>query len=147
MEEARRINIFDYEVIGSDLCSEVLRKASTAIYPMQVSGVSFDLKKKYFLKSKDRERSTIRVVPELREKVSFKRLNFVRTPYQIKGFFDVVFFRNVMIYFDKETQLKVLTEICNKIHKGGYLFIGHSESINRLNLPLRQIQPTIFEKI
>ena len=147
LEEARRINIFDYEVIGSDLCSEVLRKASTAIYPMQVSGVSFDLKKKYFLKSKDRERSTIRVVPELREKVSFKRLNFVRTPYQIKGFFDVVFFRNVMIYFDKETQLKVLTEICNKIHKGGYLFIGHSESINRLNLPLRQIQPTIFEKI
>ena len=147
LQEASQVNFFDYEIFGSDLSYEVLKKASKAVYPMNITDIPLGLKKKYFLKSKNREVPTIRVIPELRKKVSFRRLNFARTPYPIEGCFDVVFFRNVMIYFDRETQLKVLTEICNKIHRGGYLFIGHSESISRLNLPLRQIQPTIFEKI
>lgn len=147
LQEAMNKNHFDYEIFASDLSYEILKKASAAIYPMNTIDIPFELKKKYFLKSRNTENPTIRVKPELRKKVTFRRLNFVKTPYPIEGFFDVVFFRNVMIYFDRETQLKVLTEICNKIHKGGYLFIGHSESISSLQLPLRQIQPTIFEKI
>jgi chemotaxis protein methyltransferase CheR len=147
LEEAKANGYFDYEIFASDLSYDILKKASAAIYPLDNADIPLDLKRKYFLKSKNIESSTIRVIPDLRKKVTFRRLNFVKTPYPIEGFFDIVFFRNVMIYFDRETQLKVLTEICNKIHKGGYLFIGHSESISSLKLPLRQIQPTIFEKI
>jgi len=147
LEKTRVNNFFEYEIFGTDLSSDILNKASMAIYPMNIHGLTVDLKNKYFLKSKNKEIPTIRLSKELRSKVTFRRLNFVKIPYPIEGFFDVVFFRNVMIYFDRETQYKVLMEICSKIHKGGFLFIGHSESISKLNLPLRQIQPTIFEKI
>lgn len=147
LQEAKKDTYFDYEIFASDLSYDILKKASAAIYPMDIADIPIDLKRKYFLKSKNIETPTIRVIPDLRKKVSFKRLNLVKIPYPIEGHFDIVFFRNVMIYFDRPTQSKVLTEICSKIHKGGYLFIGHSESISSLNLPLKQIQPTIFEKI
>ena len=61
--------------------------------------------------------------------------------------FDVVFCRNVLIYFDRETQEQVIGKLCNKLKSGGYLFIGHSESIMAMNLPLEQIKPTIFRRI
>ncbi len=65
----------------------------------------------------------------------------------VDGDFDVIFCRNVLIYFDRPTQLDVLKKLCDKIKKGGYLFIGHSESLFQMDLPIRQIQPTIFQRL
>ena len=89
----------------------------------------------------------MRVSPAIRDKVDFKRLNLMNTPYDFTRSFDLIFFRNVMIYFDKETQLKILTAMCQNLNIGGYLFIGHSESLNGLHLPLKAVMPTIFQKI
>jgi chemotaxis protein methyltransferase CheR len=99
------------------------------------------------LKSKDEQKKTVRIVPELRTKVNFRRFNFLGGEINCSQNFNVVFCRNVLIYFDRPTQEKVILKLCSKLEPGGYLFLGHSESISNMKLPLVQIQPTTFKKI
>lgn len=138
----------DFSILGTDISTKILQKAIDAVYKEErVEGIPLELKRKYFLKSKDRENPSVKMSPELRSKVRFERLNFMDSSYSIRDSFDIVFCRNVLIYFDRETQEKVINKICTKINTGGYFFLGHSESIMNMNLPLRQIKPTIFQKI
>ena len=139
----------DFQILGTDISSRVLAKAVNAIYPEdRIANIPIELKKKYFLKSKDRISPTVRVIKELRSKASYQRLNFMNSDYsEIKEMFDIVFCRNVLIYFDRPTQEKVISKLCQKLKYGGYFFLGHSESIMGMNLPLKQIRPTIFVKI
>jgi chemotaxis protein methyltransferase CheR len=138
----------DYEIFCTDLSSRILEKAITAIYPEEkVKEIPLSLKKKYLLKSKDPINKTVRIVPELRSKLSFKRLNFMDAKYHVDKEFDIVFCRNVLIYFDRQTQQEVITKLCGKLKKNGYFFLGHSESITNMDVPLRQIKPTIFRRI
>ena len=67
--------------------------------------------------------------------------------YNVDNGFDIIFCRNVLIYFDRETQEKVINRLCQKLDKGGILFLGHSESITGLKVPLTQLMPTIFQKV
>lgn len=136
-----------YSVVATDLSTKVLNQAIKAVYPISSIGLDLNLKRSYFLKNKNNELELMRVVPKLRDKVSFHRLNLVQTPYSFKNDFDLIFFRNVMIYFDRATQFKILSAMCERLKAGGYLFIGHSESLNGLNLPLQSVKPTIFKRI
>lgn len=139
---------FDFSILGTDISTQILQKALDAVYKDErVEGIPFELKRKYFLKSKDRENPSVKMNAQLRAKVRFERLNFMDNTYSIYDSFDIVFCRNVLIYFDRETQEKVISKICTKINTGGYFFLGHSESIMNMALPLRQIKPTIFQKI
>lgn len=139
---------FDFSILGTDISTKILQKAIDAVYKDdRVIGIPLELKRKYFLKSKDRVNPSVKMNSLLRSKVRFERLNFMESSYSIYESFDVVFCRNVLIYFDRETQEKVINKICSKINTGGYFFLGHSESIMNMNLPLRQIKPTIFQKI
>lgn len=140
---------FDYQILGTDISSRVLSKAVNAIYNEdRIANIPLELKKKYFLKSKDRATPTVRVIKDLRSKAYYQRLNFIDNDYStIKDMFDIVFCRNVLIYFDRPTQEKVIFRLCQKLKYGGYFFLGHSESIMGMNLPLKQIRPTIFQKI
>jgi chemotaxis protein methyltransferase CheR len=139
---------FDFSILGTDISSQILQKAIDAIYKDdRVVGIPYEIKRKYFLRSKDRENSTVKMSALLRSKVRFERLNFMDNSYRIHDTFDIVFCRNVLIYFDRETQEKVINKICTKINSGGYFFLGHSESIMSMNVPLRQIKPTIFQKL
>lgn len=139
----------DFQILGTDISSRVLAKAVSAIYPEdRIANIPIELKKKYFLKSKDRVNPTVRVVKELRSKAYYQRLNFMNSDYgEIKDMFDIIFCRNVLIYFDRPTQEKVISKLCQKLKYGGYFFLGHSESIMGMSLPLKQIRPTIFVKI
>jgi chemotaxis protein methyltransferase CheR len=138
---------FDYRIVGTDLSTHVLYAAANGIYSMErIANIPLTFKKKYFLRSKDNVKQTVRVIPELRDKVTFGRLNFMDTNYGIHEMFDVIFFRNVMIYFDTSTQEKVLNKLCTRLKPGGFLFLGHSESIANLKVPLKQIKPTIYIK-
>lgn len=138
----------DFSILGTDISSRILKSALEAIYKdNRVEGVPLNIKRKYFLKSKDRNSPTVRIIPELRRRVSFARLNFMDTTYNINEMFDVVFCRNVLIYFDRETQEKVINKLCLKLKPNGYFFLGHSESITSMQVPLKQIKPTIFKKI
>lgn len=139
---------FDFSIIGTDISTQILQKAVDAVYKEdRVSIVPFETKKKYFLKSKDRSNPTVKVVSDLRRRVKYGRLNFMDPYYDIGETFDVIFCRNVLIYFDRETQEKVIQRLCDKLRPDGYFFLGHSESIMNMQVPLKQVKPTIFKRI
>ena len=138
----------DYSILGTDISSRILQKAYDAVYTEErVVNIPMELKKKYFLRSKDRVKPTVRLIPEIRKKASYMRLNFMDESYPIQEKFDVIFCRNVLIYFDRETQQNVINRLCTHLKTGGYFFLGHSESITGMNVPLVQLKPTVFMKV
>ena len=137
---------FSYSILASDISTQVLHKASQAIYnEHHVAALPLNIKKRYLLKSKDKEQPTVRIIPKLREKVLFQRINLMDRSWQVEQQ-DIIFCRNVLIYFDRETQLEVVQKLIDKLKTGGILILGHSESLHAFDLPLRQIKPTIFMK-
>lgn len=146
-EYFRKSKRFNYQILGTDISTKVLSEAIDGVYQdAKISNISMDLKKRYFLKSKTPGSNLVRLVPELRKHVQFRRLNFMDNSFDIKTRFDVVFCRNVLIYFEREVQQSVINKLCACIKPGGYLFIGHSESITNMKVPLTQVRPTIFRR-
>lgn len=138
----------DYQIIATDLSTEVLETARKAIYPVSmISPVPFNLRRKYVMDHVDSSRGEVRIDPALRKKVGFGRLNLMDEAYPVRDMQHVIFCRNVLIYFDKPTQKHVLSNLCNCLIPGGYLFIGHSESATGLDLPIKQVANTIFKRI
>ncbi len=149
LNEFKNINAgFDYSLLGTDISQNVLSKAAKGVYPLnKVDIIPIDLKKKYLLKSKDKVNPTVKVRPELQRNLALKYLNLMDTSYSnINEKFDVVFCRNVLIYFDRQTQESVINKLSSHVKYGGYFFIGHSESLTGMNVPLEHIKPTIFRK-
>ena len=139
---------FDFEIFGTDISRRVIEAAETAIYDAALlEPMPAWVRRKYFLRSRDPAQTRVRVVPELRNRVRFQRLNFMASRYDVGEPFDVIFFRNVMIYFDKPTQEKVANRLCERLRPGGYLFVGHSESVSGLNVPLRAMASAVYRKI
>jgi chemotaxis protein methyltransferase CheR len=145
IENNRKI---DFEILGTDISSRILDKAKMGIYPMdRVDVIPLTQKKKYLLRSKDQENPMVRIVPNLRSKARFQRLNLMDSSYNVPKDFDIIFCRNVLIYFDRETQEKVINKLCMHLKPGGYFFLGHSESISGIDVPLKPLKPTMFVKI
>lgn len=139
---------FDFEILGTDISSRILEKATLGIYPIdRVDVVPLAQKKKYLLRSKDQENPRVRIAPFLRSRTRFQRLNLMDASYNVPKEFDLIFCRNVLIYFDRETQEKVINKLCLHLKKGGYFFLGHSESISGIDVPLKPLKPTMFVKI
>ena len=135
---------FGFEIMATDISTNVLQRAFKAVYPEdKIEGMSMDLKKKYILRSKDRKKQLVRIAPELRRMVTFKRLNFMDN-FSFRNKMDIIFCRNVLIYFDRPTQEGLLRKFCANLRRGGHVFIGHSESLTGMDLPLRQIAPTVY---
>ena len=136
-----------FAIRATDLSTEVLQTARRAIYPeAMVSVVPSDLRHRYLLRSRDRSRRLVRIVPELRSWVTFTRLNLMDPNYPVDRDFDVIFCRNVLIYFDKPTQHAVLQRLCRHLRPGGYLFLGHSESLAGMALPLHPVANTVLRR-
>lgn len=138
---------FDFRILGTDISTAVLRLAKTAIYTRDVlAPVPESFVKKYFLSARDKSRGEVRVVPELRRRTHFMRMNLMDASYPVDRDVDIIFCRNVLIYFERETQRKVVEQLCSHLRPGGYLLVGHSESMIHSAVPgLKQIQPTIFK--
>lgn len=148
LEEFLKNKDVDFDILATDLSYRILQKASLAIYPEnRIDMIPLETRKKYFLRGRDKQEKTVRIVPELRSKVNFQRLNLMDSNYFISKEFDIIFCRNVLIYFDRETQEKVINNLITKLRNGGYFFLGHSESISSMKVPLSQIKPTVFKKI
>ncbi len=138
----------DYKILATDISSRVLAKAINAVYPMEsVEQLSYDCKKQYFLKSRDPQANLVRVNKTTREKVKFERLNFMSDRYPVSSPKNIIFCRNVLIYFDKKMQEEVIRKLTDHLIPGGYLFLGHSETIFGMDLPLQTVAPTVFKKI
>jgi len=137
---------FRFKVLATDISSEVLGKAARGVYSQeQARGVPGAVLRKYFLRSKDRDKKLVRVAPEIRRLVEFRQLNFMES-FTFREAKDIIFCRNVIIYFDKPTQARLMQKFCANLKPGGHLFIGHSESLAGQNLPLEQVAPTIYRK-
>jgi len=138
---------FDFEIIGSDISVRVLREAAAATYLAALAEpIPPALRQRYLLRGKTERSGLVRVVPELRAKVRFLRLNFMAEHYPL-GQLHIVFFRNVMIYFDLATQKQVLERVCRVLLPGGFLFIGHTESVSRLGLPVAVESSSVLRRL
>jgi chemotaxis protein methyltransferase CheR len=146
-EYQEKSRVFDYQIFGSDISGRIIKQATEAIYPEEKTVViPGEIKRKYMLKSKDRKKPTLRVKPYIRNKTVFNRQNLIEDRYNLPDNLDIIFCRNVLIYFNRSTQEAVLKKLVNKLKTGGFLFLGHSESISGMDLPLSRVRPTVFRK-
>lgn len=135
----------NFAILGTDISTKVLEHAQRAMYEeAEIAPVPTSLRRKYLMRSKDRLSSLVRISPALRAKVTFRQLNFMNDIYGIQNSFDIVFCRNVLIYFDRKTQESVIRKICRHISPGGYLFVGHSESLAGMDVPVQQVHTAVF---
>jgi chemotaxis protein methyltransferase CheR len=138
---------FSYTVLATDISTTVLREAQKAVYDEQrIAPVPAPMRKKYILRSKNRENQQVRIVPELRSRVEFRWTNLKDPKLAATEKMDVIFCRNVIIYFDRPTQELVINNLCNHLLPGGFVFMGHSENLNGLRIPLTPVAPTIYRK-
>ena len=148
LEENRRIGKRqDYSILCTDLCTQVLAQAVAGMFPeAMIAPVEMELRRRYVMRARDTTRGLVRMAPELRAQLSFARLNLMDEAYPVESDMDLIFCRNILIYFDKPTQSKVLQRLCDHLRPGGYLFLGHSESIVGIDLPVDQIANTVFQR-
>ncbi len=143
-----RLRGFGYSILATDISRAVLKKAAGGIYEHErIEPVPLMMRKKYLLRSKEKKRGLVRVVPALRNTVRFRKLNLMDQNYMLKQTMDIIFFRNVMIYFDRPTQEGILLRLCHHLNVGGYLFIGHSETLTGMELPLTLETNTVYRRI
>lgn len=150
LEEKRRAGLsFDYAILGTDISQRMLERAVAAVYGNdQLTTVSADLQRRYFLSSADPSvKGKSRVVPELRQKVRFRHLNLMDASYPVDRDVDLIFLRNVLIYFDPEDKERVVHRLAAHLRPGGFLLVGHAESMVVRHTSLQQVKPTIFRKV
>ncbi|HBC75468.1 MAG TPA: chemotaxis protein CheR [Candidatus Wallbacteria bacterium] len=134
----------DISILATDISVASIEKAVEGIYQApSIAHVPPVFRQKYFSPTGD---GNFSVKPGLKNMILFRRLNLMRDDYPFKGRFDIIFCRNVMIYFDSPTRASLITRFHRYTGDGGYLFIGHSESISRTTLIYRYIKPAVYQK-
>ncbi|MDH4201134.1 MAG: protein-glutamate O-methyltransferase CheR [Spirochaetia bacterium] len=137
----------NWEIIGTDINETVLEKAVIGIYPLEASEkIPENFLKKYCLRGVRSQYGTFTVVDEIKSRIHFIKMN-LNEPFKNIGLFNLVFLRNVMIYFDQETKIALVDRIYNVIKPSGYLILGHSENLNNISKKFKTLAPTIYQKI
>lgn len=135
-----------FEILATDLDTDVLARAGRAEYDESViAPVPDEWKRRFLRRGTGANAGRVRVNDELRQLVEFRQLNFIERPWKVQGPFDFVFCRNVMIYFDRAVQQRVVSALERNLRPGGYLFISHSESLNGITHGLRWIAPAAYK--
>ncbi len=146
MTLAEHLGSRPWEVMASDISLGVLEKARSSLYPIdQAKHIPQNYLANYCLKGVGSQDGKFLIEKSVRSRVDFRQINLNQTLPKI-GEFDLVFLRNVMIYFDAETKRQVVNRITAQLKPGGYLFIGHSESLNGIVDHLKMIQPSVYRK-
>lgn len=137
----------NWEIVASDISARMLRQAASGHYALtRTEGIPQAYLKKYCLKGIRQHAGTLLIAPELRRQIGFYQQNLTHPLDSRAGNFDVIFLRNVMIYFDAETKNRVLHYLLPALKPGGYLLIGHSETLNGLRQQLVPVEQTIYRK-
>lgn len=138
---------FTFSILGTDISTDVIDQAEAAIYPkVMMEPVPEADRQRYVMTSRDPSNGTVRIVPELRRLVQFHRLNLMDPVYPFDRSLDVIFCRNVLIYFDKPIQKQVVKRLASHLRTGGYLILGHSESMTGAEeLGLTSVLPSIYQ--
>ena len=136
-------SLWDTGLLATDISEDALREAVNGIYPLErVDKIDKPTLQQYF----DFEDGRYRVKEELRRDVMFRKFNLMTSIFPLKGDFDMIFCRNVMIYFDNKTKAELAKKLYDQLRVGGYLFIGHSETLNGLGSQFKHIRSAIYQK-
>ncbi|HOG16720.1 MAG: Chemotaxis protein methyltransferase [Syntrophaceae bacterium PtaU1.Bin231] len=136
----------DARILATDISTRVLKTATRGIYPIEkVNSLPPAILKRHFQRGCGNWNGHVRVKPEVQRMVKFMRFNLMEeAPAEFR--FDVIFCRNVMIYFDKETQSLLVNRFYRCLNKGGYFFVGHSESLTGLKHSFKYVEPSVYRK-
>lgn len=138
---------WDWRILASDISTRVLAQAKTGRYETErIERLPPDTLHRHFLKGTGSAHKTVKVKRTLSDHIAFRRINLMDDVYPIKTQLDVIFCRNVMIYFDRTTQESLLRKFFRYLKVGGYLFVGHSESLQWVPNPFTYVAPTIYQK-
>lgn len=141
------IDSWDARILATDLDSDILSVAKQGVYPAdQIDGISPERRKRWFKRGQGANANTVRIDSAVRDLVHFKQLNLI-DDWPMKGVFDCVFYRNVAIYFARESQIQIVDRIANHLKTGGYLIVGHSESLFGVTKRFESIGHTIYRKV
>lgn len=139
------LHLWDAKILATDLSTRMLATARAGVYSVdRLTDVSNELRERHF-KAVPGDGQRYRVAEHIRRMVHFARLNLM-DEWPMRGPFDAILCRNVMIYFEKATQQRLVNRFHEKLRRGGLLLIGHSESLTGVKHPFRYVQPTVYEK-
>lgn len=134
------------KIIASDLDTNVLEKARAGVYPLErIEKLSPERVRRFFMRGTGAHEGHVRVRPEIARMVSFEQVNLLKDPLPVKGPFDAVFCRNVMIYFDKATQADVVRRLAKVMKPDALMFVGHSESLFHVADTLKLRGKTVYQ--
>lgn len=146
IKEVAGMRPLDAKILATDISTKVLRVAEAAIYPEErVKKISASVLGKYFQIGNGRSEGYYRIKKNIKDIITFKRFNLM-DEFPSESDYDVIFCRNVMIYFDKVTQTKLVNKYYGSLKKDGYFFVGHSESLTSLKHPFKYIEPSVYQK-
>ncbi|MEL7023255.1 MAG: protein-glutamate O-methyltransferase CheR [Pseudomonadota bacterium] len=146
LENLPRTGGFNLEILATDIDSSVVQTAREGVYRWdRVQGLSPACLKRWFLKGRGAQKGNVLVRRALREAVDFRVMNLL-TDWPPVGVFDIIFCRNVVIYFDKPTQATLITRFCEALDSDGLLIMGHSESLHQVSTDFRLLGRTIYKK-
>jgi chemotaxis protein methyltransferase CheR len=133
----------DWRILATDISTRVLKKAEAARFSAErLAVLELGAQRRYFERVPKTDESVVR--PAIKDKITFRRLNLAVPPYPMRGPFDIIFCRNVMIYFDQAVRQRVISAMEGLLRPGGYLLIGHSEALSGIHLGVRMLHPSIF---
>jgi chemotaxis protein methyltransferase CheR len=133
----------DWRILATDISTRVLEKARAGVYESHRLGtVPPEFRVRYFVPAD----AAVQVCPALRKRITFAQFNLMSPRFPFRHGFHYIFCRNVMIYFDRPTQQRLVAQFAAQLQPGGHLLIGHSESLNAIQHPLEYVQPTIYRK-
>ncbi|HOW73679.1 MAG TPA: protein-glutamate O-methyltransferase CheR [Phycisphaerae bacterium] len=138
----------ELKILATDLSVKVLSRAKLGTYEMhRVGTVPANLKARYFQRIRGQDGQLLfQLIPELRKIMTFSRFNLMTPSFPFRHGFHVIFCRNVMIYFDRQTQHTLVNKLASQLRPGGFLMIGHSESLNGIDHPLMYVEPTVYQR-
>ena len=137
----------DWKILATDISTRVLERARGSFYESHRLGtVPPDFRLRYFVAAEDHDNGLVQVNPTLRKRIAFAHFNLMSERFPFRHGFQYIFCRNVMIYFDRPTQERLVARFAAQLRAGGYLLIGHSESLNAVQHSLEYVQPTIYRK-
>lgn len=141
------IRAWDVKILATDLDSNVVNRAKAGVYDQErVNGISKSRLNRWFRKGKGAQEGKVKVTTELTDMITFKQLNLMHE-WPVKGPFDIIFCRNVVIYFNKDTQRKLFSRYADLLANDGYLIVGHSESLHKVTDRFELLHKTIYKKI
>lgn len=145
--DALRSRSLDLKILATDISTRILECAKAACYePHRLGTVPDDFRRRYLVRVWRDGKEFMQICPELQRLITFARFNLMADRFPFRHQFDVIFCRNVMIYFDRPTQQTLVNKFVHHLRPSGYLLIGHSESLNPIEHPLTYVLPTIYQR-